>query len=92
MKNCIIKDRASFEFGGYNKQDVIFIIENNIFGSFVNFINANFDGPFIFRNNILLAESNLLGHVGSGYEAKFNQYNIIEDNIGIINISDFDFN
>lgn len=58
MKDCEFYSLVSFEAGGHNlKTD--FIIEDNLFKGFVDFLDCCFEGPFILRNNIFEAGTNL---------------------------------
>lgn len=85
LRNCIVCDSASFDSGGFNSIDSEFVIENNIFRGFVDFFHSQFDGPFIFKNNIVLAESNLLGLEDVYSKPVFTSSCNVEGNIGNLN-------
>ena len=86
LSNCIINQSITFEAGGHNKEAII--IENNVFTCFVDFLDAHFDGRFIFRNNILLAGSNLLGNKKFPFATLFNAGIVEENNIGNLYMPD----
>ncbi|MCF8449128.1 MAG: hypothetical protein K9G49_04580 [Taibaiella sp.] len=82
ISNCIINKVCTFEATGNKETKAEIVFENNIFGCFVDFLDAYYTGPFIFRNNILLAGSSLLGNKGTMVETSFLSGSIIENNIG----------
>jgi hypothetical protein len=88
LSNCIINKKTTFEAGGHNNNGVI-QIENNIFNCYVDFFDAQYEGPFIFKNNILMNGSNLLGNLDSMIKTDFKSTCVIENNIGKI---DLDYN
>ena len=85
LTNCIVRDKIRFEASGHNKQSVI--IENNVFHCFVDFFDAHYEESFIFRNNILLSGSNLLGNKGLVVQTLFSKEVTIENNIGDLFLS-----
>ncbi len=80
LKNCIIKKTATFEAGGHNDEEVI--IENNVFMCQLDFFDTQFRSTFIFRNNILLAGTDLLGNKDKVYKTVLGSDYTIENNIG----------
>lgn len=90
IKGCIFKGRTTFEAGGHNDPDHKVIIENNIFISPLDFFDVWYKGPFVFRHNIVLAGSNLLGNQDTCTKAGFDSTVEIENNIGNLYLNEAD--
>jgi len=90
MKDCKFTSLVSFEAGGHNmKTD--FVIENNLFKDFVDFLDCCFDGPFILRNNIFELGTNIFVE-GIQESSLFNDIVISENNTGNLKQERFSIN
>ncbi len=89
VSNSVFIKIFSLEASGHNMTDNFIEIESSIFCGFANFLDANFSGPFSFKNNNLIKGSNLLGHKGKDYQARFLSKKYIENNLGDLNISNW---
>lgn len=80
MKDCKFSSSVSFEAGGHNlKTD--FIIENNLFKGFVDFLDCWFKGPFILKNNVFEVGSNIFVE-DTQESSTFDDTIILQNNIG----------
>jgi hypothetical protein len=86
VSNCIFVNSVSFEAGGHNDNDAEIRIENNVFRCFVDFYDAQYHGPVIFKNNILLEGSSLLGNLGTSMATLFDSGLVNENNIGNLHV------
>jgi hypothetical protein len=86
LKNCVVINSATFEAGGHNKEDVI--IENNVFACRLYFFDTKFENTFIFRNNIILAGTDLLGNKDKGYRTELGNNYTVEKNIGDLELNE----
>ena len=84
MKNCIIKNFVDYQMGGHNKIPII--LEGNIFISFINFFDCQFENVIEIKNNIFVKGSNLLGNKDEGFENRFESGWLIENNIGSLDL------
>ena len=82
ISNCIFVNSIDLQESGYNKKDYEVNIHGNIFKCFVDFWVTYYKGPFVFKDNVLLAGSSLLGNIGTCFETIFESGSVIENNIG----------
>ena len=91
IENSTFLQETTFEAGGYNKPGAQVVLKNNIFHPFVNFFDCHYSGPFIFKNNLILNGSNLLGNTDTPIGIRFEKGNEISNNNGILNSDNIDF-
>lgn len=86
LKNNIIKNYVDYQMGGHNTNPIV--IEENIFSSFFNFFDCQFEDVIIIKDNVFVKGTNLLGNKGEGFENSFVSGWVVENNIGRVNIDD----
>ena len=63
-------------------------MKDNVFQGFMDFFDCQFDAEVHVTGNIFLKGTNLLGNKGQGWENTFNSHTIIENNYGILDVSE----
>lgn len=84
LKNNIFKNYIDYQMGGHNKKPIM--IEENIFCNFFNFFDCQFFDRLEIKKNIFIYGSNLMGNLDEGYASTFDQFPVLEDNIGNIDL------
>ena len=83
--NMITND-AVYEAGVHNQMP--FIMKDNVFQGFMDFFDCQFVAEVHVTGNIFLQGTTLLGNEGRGWENTFNSHTIIENNYGILDVSE----
>jgi|SRR5690554_1170800 len=86
LKNCIVRDYVDYQMGGHNRSPII--IEGNVFTSFFNFFDCQFESRIELNNNVFIKGTNLLGNKGEGFENSFVEGWSAENNVGRIDINE----
>lgn len=87
IQECTFESKVDFQCGGHNKNSNCFLIADSTFKKFVNFFDCWFEGPVEIRNCDFEAGTNLLGNQDAPYAATFKLPPVIENNIGVMNLS-----
>ena len=85
LRNSIINGYVDYQMGGHNANPIV--IERNIFTGFLNFFDCQFNEIIELKNNVFTKGTNLLGNKGEGFENKFEKGNLIEGNVGSIDVN-----
>lgn len=86
LKNCIVNGYVDYQMGGHNANPII--IEGNVFTSFFNFFDCQFENRIELKNNVFIKGTNLLGNKGKGFENSFIKGWIAENNAGNIDVNE----
>ena len=88
LKHSIVKNYIDYQMGGHNINPIVF--DGNIFTDFFNFFDCQFENVIELKNNVFINGSNLLGNKGEGFENRFENGWLTENNVGDIDINEVD--
>lgn len=84
LKNCVVISYVDYQMGGHNLGTII--IDGNVFNSFVNFFDCQFESRVEIRNNVFQKGTNLFGNKEEGFENTFVAGWLAEKNVGALDV------
>jgi hypothetical protein len=86
LKNSIITNNVDYQMGGHNINPIV--VDGNVFSGFFNFFDCQFENVVELKNNVFKKGTNFLGNKGEGFENRFANGWVVENNVGNIDINE----
>lgn len=86
LKNSIIHNYIDYQMGGHNNKPII--LEGNVFTDFFNFFDCQFENIIVLKSNVFVKGTNLLGNKGEGFENRFVEGWLVENNVGDVSVNE----